>query len=185
VNGVVVTTLVPIPAKLYGAEVEATLQFDKNDRLTISPALESAKYTASIPATPSPPMSPPNNGFATDGGQIPNAPRFSVSALYAHTFPLASGANLIGQADAHYQTSTITDFDASNYPAENPTFVQRAYTIWNGSLRFESAGGKYSASVYGKNLGNTLVKLTVYNANPPFAYVGDPLTFGVMLSAKL
>ena len=86
VNGVVVTTLVPIPAKLYGAEVEATMQFDKNDRLTISPALESAKYTASIPPTPSPPMSPPNNGFATDGGQSPNAPKFSVSALYAHTF---------------------------------------------------------------------------------------------------
>jgi iron complex outermembrane receptor protein len=185
VNGVVVTTLVPIPAKLYGAEVEATLQFDKNDRLTISPALESAKYTASIPATPSPPMSPPNNGFATDGGQIPNAPKFSVSALYAHTFPLASGANLILQGDAHYQTSTITDFDASNYPAENPTFVQRAYTIWNSSLRFESMGGKYNVSVYGKNLGNTLVKLTVYNATPPFAYDSDPLTFGVMLSAKL
>lgn len=173
IDGVPTTELIPVPAKIYGAEFEANLQFSSFDKLTLSPALEHAAYTANLAA------------YETDGGTLPNAPKFSVSARYEHVFPLAAGAHLNLEADAHYQSSVFTDFSTTDYPTGDPAFTQKAYAIYNASLRFEPANGKYWVSLYGKNLGDTLVKLTVYNPNPPFAYVGDPLTFGVMLNARL
>jgi iron complex outermembrane receptor protein len=173
IDGVPTTVLIPLPAKLYGAELEASVQFDSYDKLTISPTFEHATYTANLA------------GSETDGGTLPNAPKFAVSARFEHVFPLATGAHLNLEADAHYQSSVFTDFSTTDYPSGDPTFTQKAYAIYNASLKFESESGKYWVSLYGKNLGDTLVKLTVYNPNPPFAYVGDPLTFGVMLNARL
>jgi len=173
VTGAITTILVPLPATFYGAELEAVAQLSPNDKLTLSPALEKAQYTAS------------RAGYQTDSGTIPNTPKVSLSGSYEHVFQLGNGSHLTWEADAHYQAETLTDFDASNYPSTNPTFLQKAYTIANSSLTFAPADGKYSIALYGRNLGNTLYKVTVYNANPPSAFVNDPLTFGVMVSAKL
>jgi len=60
----------------------------------------------------------------------------------------------------------LTDFSASNYPVTDPTFQQKAYTITNTSLTFAPGNGKYSVTVYGKNLDNTLYKQTVYLLQP-------------------
>ena len=167
-----ITELVPLPATFYGGELEAMAQLGPDDRLTVSPAAEKAKYTGSQP------------GYATDNGIIPNTPKFSVSGSYEHSFDLPASNRLTWGVDAHYQTDALTDFNAGNYPTTDPAFLQKAYSIVNSSLTFTSRGGKYSVTAYGKNLGNTLVKLTVYNPSPPAAYVNDPRTYGVMFSAK-
>lgn len=172
-SGQLITVLIPLPAKFYGGEVEFTAQLSANDKLTLSPALLHAEYTGSAA------------GYATDGGTIPNTPKFSVSGSYAHAFPLPGGSRLEWSADAHYQGQTLTDFNSADYPSADPSFVQKAYTIANSTLSFTPESGKYTLSVYGKNLGNTLYKVTVYNAMPPAAYVNDPRTYGVMISAKL
>jgi len=172
VDGAPNSILVPLPAMFYGGELELAAQLTPSDKLTLSPAVERAKYTANAP------------GVATDGGIIPNTPKFSISGSYEHGFALPTGDLITWQADAHYQTETLTDFDFSNYPASNPSFQQKAYTIVNSSLTFAPMSGTYSVTLYGKNLGNTLYKLTVYNPNPPSAYVSDPRTFGAMISAK-
>jgi iron complex outermembrane receptor protein len=173
VNGAPNSIVVPLPAMFYGAELELAAQLGQSDRLTFAPAVERAKFTAGAP------------GVLTDGGIIPNTPKFSVSGRYEHGFALPAGDRLSWDVDSHYQSQALTDFDFSNYPTTNPTFLQKAYSIVNSSLTFAPASGKYSVTVYGKNLGNTLYKLTVYNPNPPSAYVSDPRTFGVMISAKL
>jgi iron complex outermembrane recepter protein len=167
-----ITILVPVPATFYGEELEAMAQLSPNDRLTLSPAAEEAKYTAN------------QVGYATNGGRIPNTPKFSISGSYEHGFVLPGGDRITWGVDAHYQTTALTDFNASNYPTTDPPFLQKAYSIVNSSLIFTPRSGKYSVTAYGKNLGNTLVKLTVYNPSPPAAYVSDPRTYGVMISAK-
>jgi iron complex outermembrane receptor protein len=169
----IITILVPLPAIFYGGELEAAFQLGPDDRLTLSPAIEEARYTASIP------------GYATDGGTIPNTPKVTMSGRFEHSFALTGDKLLTWEVDAHYQTDALTDFDASNYPTVNPTFLQKAYAIANSSLIFAPRDGKYSVSIYGKNLTSSLVKLTVYNANPPSVYVNDPRTYGIMLSARL
>jgi iron complex outermembrane receptor protein len=170
--GGLITTLVPLPATFYGGELEAMAQLGANDRLTISPAAEQAKYTASFP------------GYATNNGIIPNTPKFSISGSYEHSFVLPAEDRLTWGVDGHFQTDSVTDFNAGNYPTTDPPFLQKAYSIVNSSLTFTPKSGKYNVTAYGKNLGNTLVKLTVYNPSPPAAYVNDPRTYGVMFSAK-
>ena len=172
VNGAPDSIVVPLPAQFYGGELELAAQLTASDRLTVSPAAERAKYTANTP------------GYDTDGGIIPNTPKFSVSGRYEHGFTLPTGDLISWQADAHYQTQALTDFDFSNYPTPTAVYLQKAYSIVNSSLTFAPKTGKYSVVVYGKNLRNTLYKLTVYNPTPPSAYVSDPRTFGVILSAK-
>lgn len=173
VNGAPSSIVVPLPAKFYGGELEFAAQLSPNDRLTLSPAVERAKFTAGGP------------GVATDGGIIPNTPKFSISGRYEHGFVLPSGDRISWQVDSHYQTQALTDFDFSNYPTTNPPYLQKSYSIVNSSLTFAPMSGKYSITAFGRNLGNTLYKLTVYNPNPPSAYVSDPRTFGIMISAKL
>jgi iron complex outermembrane receptor protein len=172
VNGAPNSFVVPLPAIFYGGELELAAQLTPSDKLTLSPAVEEAKYTANAP------------GYETDGGTIPNTPKFSISGRYEHGFALPTGDLISWDVDAHYQTKVLTDFDFSNYPSTNVPYLQKAYSIVNSSLTFAPKSGKYSVVAYGKNLGNTLYKLTVYNPNPPSAYVSDPRTFGVMLSAK-
>jgi len=178
VTGALNTVLVPLPATFYGLELELVAQFSPNDKLALAPAFESAKYTKDIVA----------GGFYTNGGTIPNTPKTTLSGSYEHSFALSSGSRVNWNVDAHYQAATLSDFDPSNYMAArqiNPVFQPSAYTIVNSSLSFAAESGKYTVTAYGKNLGNTLYKVSVYNANPPSAFVNDPRTFGVMISAKL
>lgn len=173
-TGAVETILVPIPAKFYGGELEAVAQLSPADRVTVSPALLIAKYTANA-AT-----------YETDGGEIPNTPKWSLSGSYQHNFDIAADAQLTWGIDSHYQTQELTDFNSENYPTPQATYLQKAYEITNTSLSFTPKKGNYTISLYGKNLFGTLYKVTVYNQGPPAAaYVSDPRTYGVMISGRL
>jgi len=171
--GAVISVLVPIPATFYGGELEAVAQLSAADKLILSPAFLDARYTADK-AT-----------YLTNGGAIPNTPKWSLSGGYEHAFMLTAAARLTWEVDAHYQGQALTDFSASNYPTQDPTYVQKAYAITNTSLTYAPGNGKYSVTLYGKNLANKMYKLTVYNQGPPpAAFVNDPRTYGVMLSGK-
>ncbi len=172
--GNVISVLVPIPAQFFGSELEAAWLLSATDRLTFAPAFLHAKFTA-------------NKGtYLTDGGAIPNTPKWSLSGGYEHTFMLSAGAQLTWAADVHYQTQALTDFNAGNYPTLDPTYIQKAYAISDSSLTYAAANGKLSITLYGKNLADKLYKVTVYNQGPPAtAYVNDPRTYGVMISGKL
>jgi iron complex outermembrane receptor protein len=172
--GSVISVLVPIPATFYGGELEAVAQLSAADRLTLSPALLEAKFTADR-AT-----------YLTKDGTIPNTPKWSLSGSYEHSFMLPGNARITWGVDAHYQTQELTDFAASNYPTPSPVFQQRAYAITNTSLTYAPGNGKFNVTVYGRNIFNTIDKLTIYNQGPPpAAFVNDPRTYGVMLSGKL
>jgi iron complex outermembrane recepter protein len=191
------TTVIPIPATFYGAELEAVVQLSFNDKLTFTPAFESGKYTDSCltcvvgmgptSGTPLP--------LLTDGKIIPRTPKFSLSASYEHTFMLANGAQLSWNIDGHHQTEMLTDFDANNYPNQKPAYVQGAYTVYNSSLAYASQSGKYNISVYGRNLSDEIYKTALGNSNPAGTtppggpsyafFLGDPQTYGLMFSLKL
>jgi iron complex outermembrane receptor protein len=194
VSGVtsLVTTVIPIPATFYGVEIEATLQFDENNKFTITPAYQSAKFTDSCTTcvvgmgqTIGQPLP-----LLTKGKDVPRTPHFSVSASYEHIFRLGSG-NLSWLLDAHQQSSATTDFDLTNYPTANPAYLQGNYTVANTSLSYDATDAKYSVTLYGRNITNQIYKTALGNSNPAgsppgFAfYVNDPRIFGVMLSTRL
>lgn len=193
VGGTVQTTVIPIPATFYGVELEFVAQLSPNDKLTLSPAYESAKYTDSCLTcvVGMGPTSGTAQPLLTKNGEIPHTPKLSVSGGYEHAFMLNGGAQLTWSVDAHYQSKSMTDFDASNYPVQNPAYVQGAYTIANSSLTYASDGGKYSFTAYSRNITNKLYKAALGNSNPagsPPSYafmVNDPRTYGVMLTVKM
>lgn len=179
VNDQPVTTMLVLPAKFYGLDVEASAYLTPNDKLSLDPEVEQGTYTG--------------NGeyggavVQSNGKLAPHVSNFSISGSYSHDFDLADGAVITPDADFHYQTKQITDFDVSNYPALNPEFVQNAYGLFNASLEYTSPNQKYSVIFYAKNVSNTVYKLT--DANEPPAGVqstlGDPRTLGIILQAHL
>ena len=181
-GGVGVTVVVP--ARFYGAELEATIKLSANDKLTLSPTWLHATYTSNITVI-SPFDGSVYANVQSDGGAVPTAPKFGVSGSYEHDFVFSNGSALKWEADAHYQTSQLTDYDTSNYPSTNPVFQQGAYAIANSALTYTGSSGKYSLSAYGRNLFNKIYKVTVYNPQPPYVFVDDPRTFGVSLAVKL
>lgn len=128
-------------------------------------------------------------------------PTFSVSGSYEHTFSLASGGGLTFHADAFHQAEQYTDYAANIYGQTqisnttglpvvtaavtgiNNVVYQKAYTIYNAALTYEPDDGRYQVSLYGRNLGNQIVKITA-NVNAQAAYVNDPRTFGVSAALK-
>jgi iron complex outermembrane receptor protein len=195
INAAVVPAVFPIDARLYGAELEAVAQLSFNDKLTFTPAILSAKYTQSC-VTCVFGMGPPAVAAAlspilTKDKDLPRAPKFSLSASYEHTFVLGSGARLSWNIDGHYQTKILTDYDTANYPVAKAAYVQGAYTVYNSSVTYAPQSGKYSVSVYGRNLSDEIYKTALGNSNPAGAppsyafFLGDPQTYGLMFSLKL
>lgn len=173
-----------LPAKFIGAELEGTALLSAADRLTFSANFLHARYGADAL---------PNALFPqaySDGNPIPHAPDFSVSGSFAHTFNFSGGATLVPQVDGHYQTKIYTDFDPSLYPApgiaQDPSFVQKAYTIANASITYTSASGNYHITVYDNNLSDVIYKTTVNGGmgGPDTAGVNDPRTFGLLVGAR-
>jgi iron complex outermembrane recepter protein len=195
VGNTVVTSVIPIPAKFYGVELEGTVQLSFNDKLTFAPSFLSAKYTDSC-ATCVVGMGPNPNApspLLTKNGPIPHAPGITMSVDYQHTFALVDGGTLVWDIDGHHQSQSITDFDASNYQVvnpgyanANPRFLQGGYSVLNTALTFAPKDQKYRISAYVRNLNNKIYKTAAGNGVAGGAFfVNDPRTFGVTLSARL
>ncbi|HTP38152.1 MAG TPA: TonB-dependent receptor [Steroidobacteraceae bacterium] len=182
------TIVVSVPAKFYGAEMEAAALLTTADKFTLSANYLKAHFSANtvgIDDAGAPAIT------LTDGKTIPHAPTWSLSASYGHTFNLPNGATLEPSIDAHYQTRIYTDFDFSLYGStpgavQDPSFVQKAYTIANAAISYTTAGGKYVFTAYDNNLSNVIYKTTVTAGmgTDDTASVNDPRTLGVIFAAK-
>jgi len=187
-NGTVQTVVLSAPAKLYGLDVELTAHLTPDDKISFTGELLKGLYTGNIVGT-IPGTAAPST-FLTDGHSLAHIPKYSLFASYAHTFDLADGSTLTGQFDVHRQAASLTDFDVRNYPVTNPFFNQSAWTEINASLNYASPSGKYTVSLYGKNLTDKIHKLQVNDdfsnpANTRFtSFVNAPRTFGVILSTR-
>ena len=173
-----VSTVLVLPAKEYGLDIEASAYLTPNDKVSLSPELMQGTYSGN--------GSYAGNVVVANGKMLPHMTNFSVSGSYSHDFDLADGSVVTPDVDFHYQTKEITDFDTSNYPSLNPEFVQNAYGLINSSIDYTSPNGKYSVDVYGKNLSNTVYKLTDTVGGPGVsATLADPRTFGVIFQAHI
>jgi iron complex outermembrane receptor protein len=193
------------PATIKGAELELVWQFTAHDKLTLNPSYLSGKLDNDVSVTDPYQVTPGrfarNAMIYTSGKDLPHMPKLSISGGYEHTFGLAGGGNLTLHADAFHQSEQYTDYAASIYGQTqisgttglpvvtaavtgiNNVVYQKAYTIYNATLVYEPSYGKYQISLYGRNLGNQIVKLTA-NVNAQAAYVNDPRTFGMAASVK-
>jgi len=168
-----------IPARLGGIEVETIFQLTAHDRLEFSPAFEKGHYTANYSSS----------GVVnyTDGKTLTHMPEWSFSGMYSHEFDLPGDKSLTFNADVHYSGSQVNTFnpDFFNDAPDRNYYVTGAYSIADASLAYGPRDGKYSISVYVRNLANTEYKYDVLPGPAgTSAYVNNPRTFGVIASAK-
>lgn len=185
-GNVQISTVVSVPAKFYGLELETIARLTRDDEIRISPAWEKATYVGNGTAVD---LSGASSVLPTDGKDVPHAPRWNIFAAYDHTFELSNGARLVVSADAHYETKQAISFDSCVYLestcAAEPTtpgkYIQPGYTLVDASLGFRSQSDKYSVTVYGRNIANVDYK-TGYDAG--VGILGAPRTFGVIVGTK-
>ncbi|MDB5583000.1 MAG: TonB-dependent receptor [Bradyrhizobium sp.] len=113
------------------------------------------------------------------GNYLTSAPRRSgLIAVDYDTHYNGFGFNIHGDMTARSRAF----FDASN----SPLLSQPGYHLFNASVSLTDPSSHYTVELWGRNLGNKQYFVVVSGAGSvPGGVVGDPLTFGVRVRAKL
>jgi iron complex outermembrane recepter protein len=117
------------------------------------------------------------------GNLLPGASKVTADLGLAYAFPIANGASLTARVDGNYASRIY--FSEFNDPA----LSQGGVTRLNAQLRFDSASGKWYASLWGKNITDQLVAtskiLTVALwGYPIYGSVAPPATYGAEVGVK-
>jgi iron complex outermembrane receptor protein len=117
------------------------------------------------------------------GNLLPGASKVTADLALAYEFPLSNGGSVTTRADGLYASRIY--FSEFNDPA----LSQDAVTKINAQVRYESPGGKWYASLWGKNVTNELVAtskiLTVALwGYPIYGSVAPPATYGAEFGIK-
>ncbi|MEZ5459379.1 MAG: OmpA family protein [Steroidobacteraceae bacterium] len=171
-----------------GAELE--LQAAVTDRLQLRVAASylDAKYDNFVINQP--------GITAADGSQIvalnqdltglpvPRSPKNSGSLMGIYTMPLASGGQLQITGDVYYEDKNLyyisaagRDFDA----------YLDSKVLYNAALAWTSEDGRWTARVYGRNLGDKRYRIASQSVATLWTHTqwGEPRNFGVQIGLKL
>lgn len=117
------------------------------------------------------------------GNLLPGASKVTADLGLAYAFPVANWGSLTARVDGNYASRIY--FSEFNDPA----LSQGGVTRLNAQLRFDSANGKWYASLWGKNITDQLVAtskiLTVALwGYPIYGSVAPPATYGAEVGVK-
>jgi iron complex outermembrane recepter protein len=130
--------------EISGLELEFTGLVTDNFTLTGSLGYLDAKYTRLDPGIfPLAVLNPESLGL---DDQFVNTPELSWYLGGEYRFPFQSGAQMALRVDYSYKDEIANDV------MNNALLVQDAIDLVNASLRFTSAGGRWSVVVGGRNL---------------------------------
>jgi iron complex outermembrane recepter protein len=113
--------------------------------------------------------------YSLIGNPLPHAPKLSVKAGYEYPIDLANGSSVTLRADARYTDKQFVSI------SENSNTLQPAYTQADLSANYRSADDKWGVNLYVKNVTNYVPKVANFVGS---TMVGNPRTFGVVLSTK-
>ncbi|MGD9967222.1 MAG: TonB-dependent receptor [Hyphomonadaceae bacterium] len=122
-------------------------------------------------------------GFQVDcsGQQAPYSPTWTANFSAEQSFALETGASIVANARAHYQSETLTGLDFT------PHEYQPGYWWFDASLTYNAPDDSYSVSLFGRNLTDEAVVANTFQ--PPFSrfVVGSlrpPQIFGVRVGMR-
>ena len=124
-----------------------------------------------------------SNFWATDGMDYSGytntfSPKWTLTSSYEHIFALGSYGMLTPNVDVQYKSSYFLDY-------QNQTVTyQEAYYLVNGSVTFTPSSGVWTLNAYVKNAMNYCVKNFFVSMGTSSLGVGNPRTFGAVLSVK-
>ncbi|MGE5721719.1 MAG: TonB-dependent receptor [Sphingomonadales bacterium] len=160
-------------AEFYGAELESSLLVTRDDRFDVSLAYLHAEHKK---------FEIPQSGTNLSGKPVSNAPKFTLTGNYAHTFRFESGANLVAHVETRYESKQWVDYRLA------PGTLQHSFWRHSADLTFNSADDRWSIGAFIRNITNDGALM---HAIPGFLLgqytVGlayPPRTYGVRASAK-
>lgn len=155
-------------ADISGAELEVAANLFDRVRADLSIGLIEAKYVEYID----------ESRVNVAGDRVfANTPKSTVSFSLSGGQPLVGG-ELLWRASANHRSRV------SLYTKSPPELEQKSYTLFNGSVVWESGGGSWQFGLYGLNLTGEKYKVAGYyfpKYNVGTAFYGDPRTIKVSL----
>ncbi|WP_372732175.1 TonB-dependent receptor [Novosphingobium sp.] len=165
-------TLLNIPkSRIYGSEAELTIR--ASDQLTIHSGMGilATKIQQGIVS-----------GNNVAGNRLSNAPSLTFNTTVDLTLFDGDMGQLSIHPDIAYQTSQF--FEVLNIPR----LRQTSYAIVGGHIDWESANGRFSASIWGKNLSDKFYFTSRVDLLAGFGFdynhIGNPRTYGITVGAK-
>ncbi|MFN3457490.1 MAG: TonB-dependent receptor [Novosphingobium sp.] len=165
-------TLLNIPkSRIYGGEAELTIR--ASDRLTIHSGmgvLATKIQRGSV------------SGVNVAGNRLSNAPTFTFNATVDLTLVDGDMGKISLHPDIAYQSSQF--FEVLNVPR----LRQSSYALLGGHIDWESADGRFNASIWGKNLTDKFYFTSRVDLLAGFGFdynhIGNPRMYGVTVGAK-
>jgi iron complex outermembrane receptor protein len=109
------------------------------------------------------------------------APEWTVNGNYSHRFSLPNGGELEAKVNAQYKTEYNLSWRLTK---DYPLCYQEAFATYGANLTYTSPGGSWSLSAYGRNLTNYAEK-RMYFGEPVYQMsVGNPRTYGAVITAR-
>ncbi|WP_255504592.1 TonB-dependent receptor [Novosphingobium sp. EMRT-2] len=165
-------TLLNIPkSRIYGAEAELTVRPTDTFTFHGGMGLLSTKIIRGDVS-----------GTDVSGRRLSNAPSLTFNAGVDFTVFKNDAVTFSIHPDLSFQSSQF--FEVINVPR----LRQSSYALVGGHMDLETADGRYSLSVWAKNLGNKFYFTSRVDLLAGFGFdynhIGNPRTFGVTLGAK-
>jgi len=176
-----------------GIELESEWQFTDADKLGLNVAWLDTEVTEDDIQKFSDPTDQGGDGdfyaiVNAKGAVIPRSPDFSFNLNYSHSFELENGDSLTLRGDVrHTGEATINGFNYLNPVLDSggtrvgDYYVIEANTQYDASLQYETQHGRWTVTLYGRNLSEEMVKS---NTDGTSTQIEPPRTYGVVLSAN-
>ena len=165
-------TLLNIPkSRIYGGEVELTVR--AADMLTMRAGLGvlSARIKQGTVS-----------GVDVGGNRLSNAPSLTLNGGIDWTVAQGGFGSLSFHPEVAYQSSQY--FEVVNIPR----LKQKGYALLSGHIDWESANGRFNASLWAKNLTQKFYFTSRVDLLAGFGFdynhIGNPRTYGVTVGAK-
>ncbi len=114
--------------------------------------------------------------YDASGKQLVNAPGVTFNLSAQKDFELAGGADLFVRGEYAYTSKTYLD------PTNVAIASRPAFNLVNASIGYSPPRSHWQATVWGKNLTDTMYINGIAGGSFVTAPVGDPRTFGVRVS---
>lgn len=159
--------------RVYGAEADVTARPTDGLMLQAKVGLLDAKFEEFL-------LNPANPASSLAGNRTASSPKVTLASVARYDIPV--GAYVLGvQADGSYTGAHF--FTADN----NPALYEDGYWLANTSVGLRDALGRYSATVWAKNLFDKKYLLSgLANASLGFMelFPGLPRTYGLTVAAR-
>ena len=159
-------------ARIYGIQLDGHADLSARDFISASASIQRARALT---------LNTPAGTF--DGFQLPFAPDATLRASYRHLFPLPSGATVEAASNGEWTSSRW-----GTYTHAPGTFVHPTFRL-DATLTFHPAGGRYSISLWGRNLTDAVIPTQITPAPAPAGpgqeFLSPPRTVGVRFGLEM